>query len=73
MLEHQLEFMRNSIDNCSHKTILNVTTNLAINIDRAHIREEKSENFLIKLKDIDKKMINLKKTFAEKCECKRKS
>lgn len=72
MLGYLLDSMRNSVESCNHKTVLNVTTNLAVNIDRAHIRDEKSENFLKNLKDIDKKMINLKKIFAEKCECRRK-
>ncbi len=72
MLGYLLDSMRNSVESCNHNTVLNVTTNLAVNIDRAHIREEKSENFLKKLKDIDKKMIDLKKIFAEKCECQRK-
>ena len=72
MLGHLLESMRNSVDSCNHKTVLNVTTNLAINMDRTFIREEKSQNFINKIDEIDKDMTNLKKIFADKCECKRK-
>ena len=73
MSEFLLRSLEISANECNSGTVLSTATNLAINVDRAHAREEKSENFIKEMNDIDNRANNLKQMFADKCECKRKS
>lgn len=73
MVKYLFESMKNSVDNCNNKTILNTTENLAINIDRGIIRAGESKNFILqrKLMDISNDMSKLKEIFPTKCECRK--
>ncbi len=73
MSQFLLRSMEISTNECNSGTILSTATNLAINVDRAYTRAEKSVNFIKEMNDIDIRSSTLKQMFVEKCECKRKS
>lgn len=73
-IEVLFESMKNSVDSCNNRTILNTTHNLAVNIDRGIIRAGESKNFKLqrKLMDISNDMSKLKEIFPDRCECRNK-
>ena len=74
MVKYIFESMKNSVDNCDHKKVLNTTTNLAVNLDRAITNAGESKNLGLqrKLMDIDNDVSRLKSIFAHKCECRKR-
>jgi hypothetical protein len=71
MVGHLFESMKNSVENCDQERVLNTTTNLAINLDRAIFNAGESNNSELqrKLIDMDNDMSKLKETFSVKCKC----
>lgn len=71
MVRHLFESMKNSVENCDQERVLNTTTNLAVNLDRALLNAGESNNSELqrKLMDIDNDMSRLKGEFSIKCKC----
>ena len=74
MIRHLFEIMKDSVENCDHKRVLQATANLTVNTDRAIISSGESNNLELqrKLMDIDKETSKLKGLFAAKCKCSNK-
>lgn len=74
MIRRLFEIMKDSIENCDHERVLNTTSNLAVNVDRAikSSGESKDYNLQRKLMSIDNDMSVLKSVFAVKCICAKK-
>jgi hypothetical protein len=74
MIRRLFEIMKDNVENCDHERILNSTTNLAINLDRAITGAGGSKDLDLqrKLMSIDNDMSVLKGIFATKCNCTKK-